>query len=109
MASRVWSFLAEILRAFGPPAVVFIWTYYFWAPITHNFTLLSAVEIVLVILIVFFSAGSDALISWRSHRASVAIIVSYVCWLLLVLIMLTIGSERLAGSGLLGLYALTAF
>ncbi|MBN8959194.1 MAG: hypothetical protein J0H17_21955, partial [Rhizobiales bacterium] len=71
--------------------------------------LLSGAEIALVVLVVLFAVCVDTLISWQSRRVSGAILVAYGSWCLIVLLLLTIASERLAGSGLLALYSLAAF
>jgi hypothetical protein len=56
-----------------------------------------------------FSAVIDAAITRQSGRVSVAIVFSYGSWLLITLVLLTIVSDQLAGSGLLGLYAIASF
>jgi hypothetical protein len=56
-----------------------------------------------------FSVAIDAAITRQSGRVSVAIVFSYGSWLLIIFVLLTIVSDQLAGSGLLGLSAIASF
>ena len=99
----------ELLRGFWPLIVAPIWMSWFWNPISHSLSLLNKAEIVIVIFVFCFSAVIDTAITQQSGRVSVAIVFSYASWLLITLVLLTIVSDQLAGSGLLGLYAIASF
>jgi hypothetical protein len=56
-----------------------------------------------------FSLVIDVVVLQRCGRWPAAILVSYVSWVLVILVFLTIGSVRLAASGVFGMYAITSF